>query len=280
MFEWTFRDPRKLAAFFKSCDALTLHSDTAMLKVRKQGVSLMVTDFESFCAVEVRVTENLFPGLRVTAPTTAKILLTSLVGILRQIIRNKHVAVWHSETDGVLHIREAAGESLRTVTDHLVESTENRPRVFFPLSTQRFKEQGEYAEFRLANAELNRIVNTHAILSGTCGGVTDITVGPVENDRCDIRFSTGNQGGGWGAVTIHTHPRSESVPLVHRPAAQISIQIFLTYLKRSQHFLLSPMEMVTVSISNRGLLLNCDHGDHSVMVFTVNVSGEDLKSYV
>jgi hypothetical protein len=295
-FELAFREQRKLSAFIKTCEGMCVQSDTALFKVKKRGAYIMLTDFESLCCLETRITDGIQNMLKMNCKEfTAKILLDSMATILRRILKNKHSAILFGDLDNdhVLQIKEVIGQSHRVVAIHQVECTENRARVYHVISTHQFcRNSQNYIQFRIPNVEFNKIITMQSIISGTNGGVGELIITPIPDalgsgegdppkNRCDIKFFMKNNGGGMGGVTIHTHPLSESVPVLHRPMQPIHTRYFLTYLKRSQNLFTVPSDFVTVYVSEKGVMVQTDSKDnHSVVIYTSDISDEDLNSYV
>jgi len=293
LFELSFRDQRKLNAFIKTCEAMSVHSDTALLKVNKRGVYILLSDFESLCCLEVRLTDNIQGMLKIYCKEyTVKILLDSLTNILRQVAKNKHSAILCSdvETPKILLVREVVGQSHRLIATYPVTSTEHRARVYHVISTRQFRKKSKnYVQFRIPNVELNKIITMQSIISGNNGGVGELIITPIPDDekdlnlpknRCDIRFFMNNNSGGKGGVTIHTHMAAETVPIQNIPLNPIHSKYFLTYLKRSQNLFTTPLDLVTIYVSERGILIQTDSKDnHSVVIFIADVSDEDMDSY-
>lgn len=295
VFELAFRESRKLSSFIKTCEAMCVQSDTALFKVKPRGVYIMLTDFESLCCLETRVTDNIGGMFKMNCPEfTSKILLDSLTSILRKIMKNKHSAILcaDEENSRQLKVREVLGQTYRLVAEHIVASTEHRARVYQIMSTNRFQRLSQnFVKFRIPNIEFNKIVTMQSIISGTHGGVGEITITPIPDEedahcllpknRVSIKFFLQNSSGDRGNLTIHTHPLAETVPILHRPEETIRCQYFLTYLKRSQNLLSVPSDSVTVYVSNKGIMLQTDYKDHhSTVVYTADISDEDLQSYV
>jgi hypothetical protein len=299
LFELNFWDIRTLIAFIKTCEAMNVHSDTAMIKIKKRGVYILISDPESHCCLETRLTENIADVLTMNCPQfTAKILLDSFTGILRKIVRNKHGAVLYAvpEQPHVLLVREVVGQNHKHIESYTVESTEHRARVYYIISTNEFRTKSEnYIQFRIPNIELNKIISSQAIISGNCGGVGELIIIPEPNtplpntltsstsrdtNRCTIQFFLHNNSGQKGGTKIHTHAKAESVPVLHAPQQPIHTKYFLTYLKRSQNLFSNPLDMITMYVSNHGILLQTDTKDnHSSVVFIADISKEDLNSY-
>lgn len=288
LFELILKEHRKLNAFIKTCEAMMNHSDTALFKVKKRGVYILLTDFESFCCLETRLTDNVQSILKTyRCDFSAKILLDSMINILRRISKNKRCAMLYadSEDDKILKIREMNLQSSRAVEEYVVDSVEHRARVYYVISTNQFKSKSEdYIQFRIPNIELNKIITMQCILSGNSGGVGQIDVTPVvENPgSVKIHFFIQNQMGAKGGVTIHTKKNLDenlSVPVFHLPVKCISTRYLLTYLKRSQNILTVPSDSVTVYISNRGILIQTDVKEHHyVVVFISDITNENLES--
>jgi len=284
LFEFSFREPRKLSAFIKTCESMCLHSDTALFKVKKRGIYILLTDLESFCCLECRFTENVQNVLKLNCPEfTAKILLDSLTNILRKIFKNKHSAVIYADSEApfVLSVKEIVSQTNRVLETYHVESTENRARVYYLLSTHQFREQSEdYIQFRIPNVEFNKIITMQSILSGNSGGVGEILITPTEENKCTIKFYLKNHSGAAGGVTIHSFTTAESVPIMRMPITKFSMNYFLTYLKRSQNLFAIPSDSVTVYISTKGILIQTDvKENHSIVIFTVSADAIDMDSF-
>lgn len=282
LFEFTFREPRKLSAFIKTCESMCFHSDTALFKVKKRGIYVLLTDLESFCCLECRFTENIQNMLKMVCHEfSAKILLDSLTSILRKILKNKHSAILYAASQHQLLVREVGAQSSKVIETYTVESTETRARVYYLLSTHEFREQSsDYVQFRIQNVEFNKIITMQSILSGSSGGIGEITVTPLEDNKCSIRFFLKNHSGAAGGVTIHSFPTAETVPIQRMPQSQIIMNYFLTYLKRSQNLFAMPLDFITVYISKRGILIQTDvKENHSIVIFTVATDDIDLDSF-
>jgi len=295
LFELSFRDQRKLSAFIKTCEAMSVHSDTALLKVKKRGVYILLSDSESLCCLETRLTDNLQGMLKIYCKEySVKILLDSLTDILRQILKNKHSAIicCDAEQPKILLVREVIGQSHKVVASHSVVGIEHRARVYHIISTNQFRQKSkDYVQFRIPNIELNKIITMQAILSGNNGGIGELIITPIPDDddinntitpnnRCDIQFFIQNNSGGKGGVTIHTHTTAETVPVQSLPKHRIHTKYFLTYLKRSQNLFSTPTDLVTMYVSEKGILIQTDSKDHhSVVIFVSDIADEDLESY-
>lgn len=300
MFEIVLRDWKMIGSMVKTCEALCNQSDTVMLKVKQKGVYIMLTDVESFCCAEVRISNV---HCKITKQfATVKILFDSLIGILRCIAKHKNGAViFMDESEPyVLKIHQIAGtvatkemkelkeskdskesKEIKIIDTQTVQSAESRARVYYLISSQMFRKSAadEYVQIRCPGAELGRMITTMCILSGNSGGVGNVDIVPSEtSDRVSIRFYVVNGGGMRGGITIHTHKGAQSVPLIHASSTPIHVKYLVTYLKRSQS--LFQYESVTMYISKQGILLQTDeHDNHSVLMFLANVSNEDLNSY-
>jgi len=297
-FELAFREQRKLNSFIKTCEAMCVQSDTALFKVKRRGAYIMLSDFESLCCLEARITDGIQGMLKMHCKEfTAKILLDSLTSVLRRVLKNKHSAILFGDLDDdhKLQVKEVIGQSHRVVAVHQITSTENRARVYHVISTHQFRQKSKnYVQFRLPNVEFNKLITMQSIISGTNGGVGAMLITPIDDEkgpggpetdppknRCDIKFFLKNNGGGMGGVTIHTHTASEVVPVLHRPDQSILTKYFLTYLKRSQNLFSVPSDYVTLYVSERGVMVHTDSKDnHTVVIFTADISDEDLDSYV
>lgn len=293
LFELILREPRKMNSFIKTCEAMISHSDTALFKVKKRGVYILLTDFEGFCCLELRFTENLKGLLKLDCEEySVKILLDSLTNILKKVAKNKHCAVVYSEDTqpDVLLVKECTAPTSAAIELHTVESTEHRPRAYYLMSTKHFqqKAQGAFLQFRILNAEFNKLITMQTILSGNNGGIGKISVELVPDedgrpkDRCQIKFSTRNGAGADGHVKIHTRANDPniSVPVQHLPARSFEMTYLITYLKRSQIFCSVPTDYVTLYVSPQGLLIQTDQKEHhSIVVFITDVSRVDLSSF-
>lgn len=287
LFELALRDWKKLSAFVKTCEAMFNQSDTAMLKIKPKGLYLMLTDFESMCCLETRLLDHSKQMLKMNCPEyTVKVMLDSLIQILRRILKNKHTALLWADDEApyVLQIREIAGHTNRTVETHQVESAEHRARVFHVISTNQFrKRSAQYAQFRMPYVEFNKLITMQCIISGSCGGVGEVTVTPPTNasdDVCKIRFFVRNHGGMSGGVTLHTRAGAPTAPLQHAPTQSLHLKYILTYLKRAQSLFTNLTDSLTIYLSEKGMLMQTDVKDgHCVVVFIADVSTDDLDSY-
>ena len=284
-FELVFTNTRKLNSFIKVCESLCCHSDTALMKVKKKGIYILLTDFESYCSVETRVTT--LSGMRLTLHVqqfTAKILLDYFVDELKKLCRLKRQVVIVGEPNHVVKVKEYQPGHQHGGNDAVrIKSTEHRPRVFHILSTRQFVAKSQdCVQFRIMNSEFNKIITTQAILSGINGGVGALRVYPKPDEKtCDIQFALRNDGGNFGVTTISTSTISEDVPILRMPSKNIEIVYFVTYLKRSQSILSFPTDYVTVYVSERGIFFHTDIKDGLCTVFfTCNIDQVDLDSYV
>ena len=285
LFELILRDHRKLNAFVRTCDGLCVHSDTALFKVKRKGVYIMLTDYESFCCVEARITDNLSQILKTyTKEFTTKIRLDSLVEILKRIDRAKNIAMICATQLNELRVLEILTVNGQIIGEYVVESTEHRDRVFHILSSREFQNiTSNYVQFRIMNIELNRIITMLAIGSGINGGVCTFTAepDPIHPSQCKITFAIRNDGGFMSRLTIHTVNRSDvDVPVQHIPQQGFQTKFFVTYLKKSQNLLHTQTDYVTLYANDKGMLLQTDIKDHhSVLVFMADLQQEDLSSY-
>ena len=201
-----------------------------------------------------------------------------------RILKNKHAAVLFSEdhAPNTLKVNELSIQTGKLIECHQVESTENRARVYYVMSTNRFRQvSDDYVQFQIPNIEFNKIVTMLCILSGSSGGIGEIIVIPSECEQtCAIRFFIKNNSGCAGGVTIHTFANADTVPLIHMPKSNIHVKYFLTYLKRSQNLFIIPPEHITLFVSSRGILLQIDQKDNcSTVIFISDVSNVDVESY-
>ena len=293
-FELYFRDSRKLNAFIKTCEALSVQSDTALFKVKSRGVYILLTDFESFSCSEARMTEEIQSFFKIYCKEfTAKILLDSLSNILRQILKNKrHALVWgemptsDQTSPPLLQVKELSPQKKKIMGQYTVESTEHRARVYHVISTKQFRQKSkEYVQFRLVNQEFNKLITMQAILSGSNGGVGVLRATPSQTKtgepRLLIRFYIENQSGGYGFTTIHTYPGSDVVPVIRMPSSVVETRYLVTFLKRAQNLFTVPSDYVTLYVSEKGILVQTDTKDHhSVVLCIADISNIDLGSYV
>ncbi len=261
-----------------------MHSDTVMFKVLPSGVYLMLTDSESFCCAEIQLTENIQTMLKLSCPDfSAKIQLDSLTKILKTIWKRRHTAVLFGEPHEpqVLKVRE-----IPPLTNDdgkfVVEKTEFRARVYYTLSTRVFRENSQnYIKLKMQNGEFNKLLTQLAIISGTHGGIGEIRVWSVPNDkRYKIGFSVKSDSGAEGTIIIHACDTDKTVCVQHAPEHEIHLRYLVTYLKRSQNLLSVQTDYLTMFISDKGLLLTTEPKDHhSVMIYISDVRGLDLESY-
>lgn len=277
-FALTFHETRTLHAFTKTLESVCAYSDTAMLKVKPRGVYVMLSDFESFCCVETRLTENLGKMLCLTGPEfTAKFLIDSLTLVLRQVAKAKKQAVLYGVAPHALYVDQL--HRSRVEQTYPIASAEHRPRVFYVMSTKRFCKQPHVC-LRIANAEFSKLVNVLAIISGACGGVGYVNVQPQANNACTLHFYTSNDAGCRGGLKIHTSKTATTAPLLTTCNQAFTVKYFITYLKRAQTLMNVPQDMLTLYISAQGLLLQTPTQDyHSVLTFVTDVTNEDINSY-
>lgn len=316
LFELKLTNTNVLSSFCKTCEALFLQSDTVMFKVKKRGVYIMLTDSESFCAAEGRLTENVSEMLSLYCEEfTCKILLNSLTKSLKQIVKKKRGALLYSDTKNQLKVKEInSGVNVQRVhvyNTFTVESTEHRPRVYHILSTNKFRVLSDeyYTCFKMPTAELNKLITAQCIMSGNCGGVGELNVIPVANfnsstttqqtqaqeqeqkdrlltgpsnlkNRVLIEFTIRNQSGNLKKWRIYTHTRSKQVPVLQRSVKHLRVEYFLTYLKRAQSMFTSCSNFVKFHVSHLGIMLETEKRDHHyVVMFLTNVKDVDKLSY-
>lgn len=294
-----FRDTRKLGTFVKMCEALFVHSDTALFKVKKNVIYVNVTDFESMCSAEGRVVKS--PDDSWTVPEeefTSKILLDSLISELKRAIRNKQLVTIRGEHPHILKIvasyskqfhqksscidKRIHEHSQQNCSEKVVVSTEHRIRVFHIVSRRSFvSKSGNYASFRIVNSEFNKIITMKAIVSGVSGGVASISILPTNSTECKLIFYVKSNSGTTGKLTISTSSKStDEVKMLNVPKESINMQYLLSYIKRSQNMMAVPAEFTTVYVSNKGIMLETESKDGiSIVLFTNSLEGVDLDSY-
>jgi hypothetical protein len=298
-FEMRFRDTRKLVTFVKMCESLFVHSDTALFKVKKKGLYVNVTDFESMCSVEGRVLKSADDYWTVSDEEfTSKILLDSLISELKRAIRNKQVVTMRGEHPHILKIvasypkqfhQRSSGinkriheHSQQNCSEKVVVSTEHRIRVFHIVSRRSFiSKSGNYASFRIVNSEFNKIITMKAIVSGVSGGVASISILPTNSTECKLIFYVKSNSGTTGKLTISTSCNStDEVKMLNVPKESIDMQYLLSYIKRSQNMMAAPADFTTVYVSNEGVMLETELKDNiSMLLFTTSLEGIDLDSY-
>jgi hypothetical protein len=290
-FDFLFRDLRKLNTFIKTCEALCAHSDTVLIKVKKRGIYLLLTDFESMCIAEARLTKFTDLNLKLHVKEfTAKILLDSLITLLRKGFRNKMHVMLFGNNQHQLFVQEVSPMHNNTNVSFSpveVASTEHRIRVYHIISTRDFiHKSDDYIKFKIMNTEFNKIITAQAILSGLSGGVAKLHIKPTNSTDAKIIFSLRNNSGSFGKITIHTSTTSEDVPILHMCQKDIDVTYLLTYLKRSQNMLSFPTEYVQVYVSNKGIIIHTELKDGMcTIVFTINITETpdktvDLDSFV
>ena len=120
-----------------------------------------------------------------------------------------------------------------------------------------------------------------SIVSGTKGGIVNLSVNTVDNSSCDLVFFLENESGSNGKLTIHLKDELEDVPIIHKPKQNIDVNFLLTYLKRSQQMLSCQTDYVTMYISDIGLLIHTDVKDgQCIILCTIDINDVDLDSYV
>lgn len=282
MFHIYLLDHRLLSAFLKNCEALLNHSDTIMLKVKVKGAYLMMTDYEGFCLAEMRIMNKEkapFIKMKGSKEETVKIMLDSLVQVLKNVTKNHHSAVLYSQVDKRLIVSEVSSDGKTVYGNFEVDSAEQRPRAFFVLSTRSFQRkcQGNYLKFRLVASEANRLITQLAIMSGINGGKLDLSFDPEPKT---ITFKIENDSGNYATVKIRSHAKSKTVPLQHCPQKPIQCRVLLTYLKRSQGFFQNQTEFLTFMLSNNGLIVQNEVNNHiSTVVHLQDLTEEPLQSY-
>jgi len=289
-FQLAFADQSRLNAFVKTCESLAAHSDTLLVLADAGGLRMGLTDAEGFCALEVRYTEGVrsvytfHPGNGggdgANAPYSAKVLVDSLVGLLRAAAKSKSTVTLTGYRDRPrqLFVRwSRAGKRFE------IESAEHRPRVFYRLGAHDFirRSQRHYAHFEMPMTEWIRLTTQLVIISGLHGGVAQLAVTPGQQQRCTIAFSARSSGPCRGSVTIETSAGASSVPVHHRPARPLTVTYLLTYAKRCQKlFSQYGLKKLSVYVSPRGMLLRTPvQHHHACDVFIANVANIDLHAY-
>jgi len=268
--------------FQKNCEALLNHSDTIMIKVKAKGVYLMMTDYEGFCLVELRIMNKdtkPFINMKGKKEATVKIMLDSLIQILKNISKSKHYAILQQDKEHQLTVIETSADQKKTFNILEVRSAEHRPRAYFVLSTRSFQKtcKGEYLKFRMIASEVNRLITQLAIISGINGGKLIVQVDPTENL---LMFQVSNDNGNIGSIKIRSHSKSKVVPFQHIPNNKIECHVLLTYLKRSQGFFQNQTEFLTFMVSENGLIVqNESNHQISVVMHLQDLKHENLESY-
>lgn len=271
LFEACVSQVKRLQRLSKTCELLANHSDTALLKVRKNGMYIDITDSESFCAVECRIPERTFQYVRLAVDQgwQAKIHMDQLAFELKKLARSKQTVVFLSTDDEPLILKLKTRDAVIPIA-----STEHRLRKFYPLQVSKFFDGHDYLHIRLSNAELNRIVNHQCVASGLHGGVASIR---VLTDPLVVTFALMGDCG--AAVEFDIHPAASDV--VHAPKTALRCTYFLTYWKRAQTMFAIHHEFTHVYVANHGVFLVQEFIDQpSVFVCVADVSNVDLKSYV
>ncbi len=252
LFEFVLKD-KKLNWFWKHCEAILSHSDTALFKVKKREISISLIDPEGFCCCDTRFCVKTDTGFKFQKECSAKILLTSLVNMLKQSIRLKHSIMLFMIQDHILQVREIPG------TDTTITSVEHRERDFHITSLKNFLLKSKEAmQFKIINSEFVKIITQLVILSGVSGGIGIIKAEPYEN-KCKLFFEIQSNGGCRGVVDIDASTTTSECTMIVIPNSVIKIHYILTYLKRSQSMMIS--DYTTLFLSEKGLLLQTDLKD-------------------
>jgi hypothetical protein len=290
MFDMSFRDHRKLNSFIKILEGMITHSDTALLKVKARGIYILITDFESMCCCETRITKVSDLKLKIKEEFSGKFLLDSLIEELRTSLRNKRNVLIFGDEKHNISVKDILPNN--TYGDiRPIKSAEHRMRVYCIISTREFIEQStDWCQFKMINAEFNKIITSQTIISGIAGGIGKLKITPTSKTNATITFSLENKSGGRVSLKIETFTNSEDVPILKIPKEEIEVSYLLTYLKRSQNILSNPNEFVTLYLSKKGILLAYDSKDFNscTLIYTINVAEKDennlpkidLDSYV
>lgn len=162
MFEIVLRDWKMIGSMVKTCEALCNQSDTVMLKVKQKGVYIMLTDVESFCCAEVRISNV---HCKITKQfATVKILFDSFIGILRCIAKNKNGAViFMDESEPyVLKIHQVAGTVAIKDFKGLTKESKDSKEMKDSKESKEIKEIKDIEEFKESKI---KIIDTQRVQS-------------------------------------------------------------------------------------------------------------------
>jgi hypothetical protein len=253
LFELVLKD-KKLNCFWKHCEAILCHSDTALFKVKKREICISLLDSEAFCCCDTRMSLKGDKGFKFNIECSAKILLGSLVNLLKQSIRLKHSVMLFMTEDRLLQARE-----LPSLDSIVITSVEYRLRNFHITSLKEFLLKSQEAmQFKIINTEFVKIITQLVILSGVSGGIGVLRAEP-NGDQCKLFFEIQSNGGCRGVVDIDASTTTSECTMIVVPSKVIQIHYILTYLKRSQAMMMS--EFTTLFLSEKGLLLQTDLKD-------------------
>jgi hypothetical protein len=268
LFELVLKD-KKLNGFWKHCEAILSHSDTALFKVKKRDICISLIDSEGFCCCDTRFCTKLDTGFKFKTECSAKILLTSLVNLLKQCIRLKHSVMLFMVEDHVLQARELPG------VDTIITSVEHRLRDFHITSLKQFLLKSQEAmQFKIINTEFVKLITQLVIVSGVSGGIGVLRAEP-NGDRCKLFFEIQSNGASRGVVDIDASTTTSECTMIVIPQSTINIKYILTYLKRSQAMMIT--DYTTLFLSEKGLLLQTDLKDGiRTTVFISAIDNADL----
>jgi hypothetical protein len=258
LFNISIRD-KKLLTFQKHCESILSFSDTVLIKIKKRGLFISLTDSEGFCCAETRISMKPDQDFVFNQECSAKILLPSLIALLKQTIRVKHGAYLFMTEDHKLEFRDL---NILNATNKVIKNLEHRERDFFILSTKKFlHNEMEATQFKLVNFEFVRIITRLVISSGASGGIARLEVEPDGQD-CKIMFSITSDGASMSTNHIYANKNTTDCTMIVTPSCAISCNFLLTYLKRCQILMLSsPFDYTTIFMSKKGILLQTDFKD-------------------
>ncbi len=273
--ELLIKDSGQARAFLKSLEGICFQSDTALFKAKAKGVFVLVTDPDELCASEVRLLVSKDVQLSLYfSEFSVKVMLESFINHLKTLLNIKRPVHLSGSTDHRLFIVDGGRKVM-------VDTAEHRPRTFFVLSSRAFQASAghKFAKFKILSVELNRIITSHAIISGTNGGETVISVEPSDDTDGVITLATASNVCGTAVTRIKTSSKTRDVPLLCIPSEPVKCKILLTFLKRAFATIASSLDHVTVFLSDHGLMLQTQqkHGIETV-VFVSDTSDMDLGS--
>lgn len=193
-FDIYMEDQKQLMIFGKMCEGLTYHSDTVFFKIKEKGLYIMVTDFEGFFSMEIRIDKNnikthFFGNQK---EYTFKISATSLWEVVRTANKKKSNILFYcsKNKNNILQMLEIPTDTEYKDIQKYIKSTlpievlpcENKSRVFFILSSTIYKNKHKnYSEIKIKNYIFNNMIDYLSICSGFNGGVAEILINSEDN---------------------------------------------------------------------------------------------------
>jgi hypothetical protein len=292
IFSFNLNDLKKTNNFLKVIESISNVSDTCLFKINKRGLFIKLTDFESFCCMELRVTNEYKSLISFSAQVEqfeAKIYIESLLHFIKRAHKNKNgiILAGYSTNPFILYVHEVISLSQGLFHTSPVESSESRPRIYYNLSLRSFKLacHNKYIYFIVPANQFAQMISQLSIFSGVCGGVGEILAeyhGHKNQGFLCVDFHIKNNSGCVGNYKIFTKEKSNIIPIIECETNKVCLKYFFTYFKRIHQLISSISEEVHLFLSEKGILLNVSIYEKyfNVLIFISDVSCVDLKSYI